>query len=389
MSSCRLVRAVCKKETNQKVKALREELELKEKDIEEKDTKLNTLLQDPFGVIKLLATNYFNLRRSIEEPSNVRTRQFDDQLEQLSEEQLEQLSEIKTLLIDLGYDINIETCYEKNPESSDAFVDCCVNTYIANNTEEVEFITTNENDTLTNSIVNEKISKDKTKFYSVSIEGYKTIEKNAFYEYKNLIALDIRKSVKIIGYRAFGMCYELRKLVIGNSVETIDEYAFYKCTGLKEKLVIPNSVVSIGKYAFAYCAALKELVIGNSVETIGYRTFYECTGLRETLVIPNSVVSIGYVEIEREEEYDSDEEEEEGEVFSRCIGLKKIVIGNSLEKIGKLTFNFCSQINPVVISDATAKKLNRTWSSPGTVSSFYGSSNYGSSKPVEFILPEV
>ena len=339
MSSCRLVRVFCKQETNQNVEeALRKELELKEKDIEEKDTKLNTLLQDPFGVIKLLATQYFNLRRSIKESSNVRTRQFDDQLEQLSEEQLEQLSEIKTLLIDLGYDINIETCYEKNPERSDAFVDCCVNTYIANNTEEVEFITTNENDTLTNSIVNKKIpkaSKDNTKFYSVSIEGYKTIEKNAFYEYKNLIALDIRKSVKIIGYGAFGKCYELKKLVIGNSVETI-----------------------------------------------GYRAFYYCTGLNETLVIPNSVVSIGYVEREREEEYDSDEEEEEGEEFSRCIGLKKIVIGNSLEKIGKLTFGFCAQINPVVISDATAKKLNRKWSSPGTVSSFYGSS-----KPVEFILP--
>ena len=376
MSSCRLVRVFCKQETNQNVEeALRKELELKEKDIEEKDTKLNTLLQDPFGVIKLLATQYFNLRRSIKESSNVRTRQFDDQLEQLSEEQLEQLSEIKTLLIDLGYDINIETCYEKNPESSDAFVDCCVNTYIANNTEEVEFITTNENDTLTNSIVNKKIpkaSKDNTKFYSVSIEGYKTIEKNAFYEYKNLIALDIRKSVKIIGYLAFGKCYELKKLVIGNSVETIDEYAFYKCTGLKEKLVIPNSVESIGKYAFAYCAALKELVIGNSVETIGYRTFYECTGLRETLVIPNSVVSIGYVEREIEEEYDSDEEEEEGEVFSRCIGLKKIVIGNSLEKIGKLTFSFCSEINLVVISDATAKKLNSDWTSPGTAKDFRG-----------------
>ena len=79
MSSCRLVRVFCKKENNQKVKALREELELKDTVIEEKDNKLNTLLQYPFSVIKLLATQYFNLRRSIEEPSNVRTRQFTEE----------------------------------------------------------------------------------------------------------------------------------------------------------------------------------------------------------------------------------------------------------------------------------------------------------------------
>ena len=367
MTSGRLVRVLCKKETNQKVKALRKELVLKEKDIEEKDNKLNTLLQYPFSVIKLLATKYFNLRRSIEEPSNVRTRQL---TEEQAADAAEEVSEIESLLLQ-EYGVDISICYDNNLDISDIevesdiedqlkkFIDCCYNNFVALlNAEEDKFTT--------------EISEDTITF--TSNEGTDTLTRKMTFKYYN----GPYKKVIIngfinIGDDAFNYWINLEEVIIGDSVVSIGKDAFKRCYALTE-LDIGKSVKTIGKQVFAYCEALKKLVIGNSVETIGYRAFYYCTGLNETLVIPDSVKTIGEVE----------GEEEKGEVFYRCNGLTKIVIGKSLETIGKFTFSYCYKISPVVISDETAKQLNPEWTSPGTVSSFYGSSN-----PVEFILPVV
>ena len=389
MTSCKLVRvfssSLCKKKNNQNVEALKKELELKKKDIEEKDTKLNTLLQYPFSVIKLLATQYFNLRRRVEEPSNVRTRQTIK--EQLSEEQLKQLSEIEDFLLE-EYEINIENCYVNNSKNVDDFVNCCVNTYTDNNKEDVEFTTTIENDTLTKEMVEEKIPKETVKVYSVSIEGYKTIGEEAFdiiYNTVKLTTLVIGNSVENIGDIAFAGCSNLEELVIGNSVETIGYGAFYMCKTLKE-LVIGNSVKTIGDGAFFYCENLKELVIGNSVKTIGDSAFYRPN--LEELVIGNSVKTIGdsafyYCENLEELVIGNSVETIGDDAFYYCKKLKELVIPDSVKTIGRDAF-FKSELNKVIISDATAKKLNPNWTSPGTVSSFYGSS-----KPVEFILPEV
>ena len=246
------------------------------------------------------------------------------------------------------YGIDISKCYENNLGISDIedqsdienklkeFISCCYNSYVVGlDAEEDEFTTeitsssSSINDTITftsNGATDTLTQKMMNPYYDAP---YKKIIINGFIN---------------IGNGAFRNWYtNLEEVVIGDSVKTI------------------------GKEVFTYCEALKKLVIGNSVETIGYRAFYYCTGLNETLVIPNSVVSIGEVE---------------GEVFYRCNGLTKIVIGTSLEKIGKFTFSYCYNISPVVISDETAKILNPEWSSPGNVSSFYGSSN-----PVDFILP--
>jgi len=415
MSSCRLVRVFCKKETNQKVEALRKELELKEKELTIKNSKLNTLLQDPIGVIKLLATNYYNLRRSIEGFSiignrrAIGTRQFssDEAKEAVKEaveeaggaeeakaavteavdeavdeaggaeeakEAVKEAGRIKTFLLD-NYGINVENCHENNLERKRDirdFVTCCYETYIENNTETIEFTTTNENATLTKDIV-DKTPTSKNKFYSVSIIGYETIGLNAFYDYKFVELTIDDKTVKYIDQGAFvqfSIQPILKKLTIPDSVETIGLDAFYNCNALKELTIgnsvttIGNSVTTIGEYAFFNCSKLEELTIPDKVETIGKGAFYGCGTLE--LVIPDSVTSIGI------------------EAFAFCFALKKLSIGNPSVKltIGENAFYDCTALTEVIISDETAKILNKDWSSPSTVSSFYGSSN-----PVNFILP--
>jgi hypothetical protein len=563
MSSCSLVRVFCKQETNQKVKTLREELELKDTVIEDKDTKLKILLQDPFGVIKLLATQYFNLRRSIKESSNFRTRQLTkeqavaatvavaavseknssdsdrDVIEGLMEKiekNIDSLSKAKTIAdkaeevakkveevakkaeevaalqaaalqaaaaveeLETGELEELEAqaeaakvaaeqakaqveavalqakaalqaaengdLTELEAEELEAQVEAALQAAVqaANQAREqvaaAAAAATEAQKTTASAIVQAKIAADKIKElkeaaekieaaakeseelaeiaeqaeaakvaaeqakaqveavalqakaskldeieifmsenYKIDIAGcYKSILdilgnlskqniKNKLKEFINccynnyVVGVDAEEDEyyteisedTIIFTSKYGTDTLTRKMmnpyynapykkVIINGFINIGNGAFRDWYTNLEEVVIGDSVKTIGKEVFAYCEALKKLVIGESVETIGYRAFYYCTGLNETLVIPDSVISIGEVE----------GEEDKGEVFYRCNGLTKIVIGNKLEKIGRWTFSYCYNIYPVVISDATAKKLNSDWTSPGTAKDFRG-----------------
>ena len=108
--------------------------------------------------------------------------------------------------------------------------------------------------------------------------------------------LTIPNSVTTIGNWAFGLCSGFTgSLTIGNSVTTIGNYAFYNCSGFTGSLNIPNSVTSIGNGAFYGCSGFTgSLTIPNSVTTIGPSAFSNCNGFTGNLTIPNSVTSIGY-----------------------------------------------------------------------------------------------
>ena len=66
--------------------------------------------------------------------------------------------------------------------------------------------------------------------------------------------------------------------IIGNSVTSIGEKAFYDCSALAS-VEIPNSVTSIGDYAFYGCSALADVTIGNSVTSIGMSALQYCNKL--------------------------------------------------------------------------------------------------------------
>ena len=159
-----------------------------------------------------------------------------------------------------------------------------------------------------------------------------SIGEEAFYECSSLTSINIPNSVTEIGKGAFDNCSRLTSISIPNSVTSIGERAFYKCSSLTS-ITIPNSVTSIGEYAFYSCSSLTSINIPNSVTSIGEYAFYSCSSLT-SINIPNSVTSIG------------------GEAFSDCSSLSSIIIPNSVTSIGAGAFSGCSAITSIEIPNS-------------------------------------
>ena len=122
------------------------------------------------------------------------------------------------------------------------------------------------------------------------------------------------------------------RYVIPNSVTSIEDWAFYGCTGLTS-VTIPDSVTSIEEYAFYGCTGLISATIPDSVTNVGNGAFSGCTGLT-SITIPNSVTSI------------------EDWTFSDCTGLTSVTIPDSVTEIGEGTFDDCTGLTSVTIPDS-------------------------------------
>ena len=150
---------------------------------------------------------------------------------------------------------------------------------------------------------------------------------SAPWRYFGVKRIIVGDSVTTIGEYAFSYCSSLTSVTIPNSVTTIKEYAFSGCSSLTS-VTIPNSVTTIGGWAFSICSSLTSVTIPNSVTTIGDNAFMGCSSLT-SVTIPNSVTRIG------------------SEAFSDCTNLQKVNIGNSVKTIGEFAFNKCTNITQI------------------------------------------
>ncbi|MBO5922389.1 MAG: leucine-rich repeat domain-containing protein, partial [Bacteroidaceae bacterium] len=150
------------------------------------------------------------------------------------------------------------------------------------------------------------------------------IESFAFEGCSGLTSIEIPNSVTSIGSGAFADCSALESIIVENgntiydsrnncnaiietatntliqgakttiipkSVTSIENYAFYGCSGLAGELVIPNNVTRIGHNAFNDCSGLTSVVIGDGVNDIKYNTFSNCTNLSK-VILGNNIRNI-------------------------------------------------------------------------------------------------
>ena len=143
-----------------------------------------------------------------------------------------------------------------------------------------------------------------------------------------IIKVVIGDGVPSIGEWAFYYCDSLTSIVIPDGVTGIGNYAFSDCTSLTS-INIPDSVTSIGTSAFYGCSSLTSVTIPDSVTSIGYSAFYNCTNLTN-ITIPDSVTTIGYA------------------TFGDCSSLTSVTIGNGVTGIGSFAFADCSSLTKII-----------------------------------------
>ena len=80
-------------------------------------------------------------------------------------------------------------------------------------------------------------------------------------------------AITSIGRAAFAGYQNVDHIIIPNTVEDIDEYAFFRTSVIT--VTIPQSVLSIGKRAFGHCPRLKNLTLYNTETVLGEDLYTE------------------------------------------------------------------------------------------------------------------
>ena len=131
--------------------------------------------------------------------------------------------------------------------------------------------------------------------------------------------------------------FNMKKVVLPNSLEEIYDYAFYNCKNLKE-INIPSEVTYIGEYAFAN-TLIKSIVLPNGVIEINNNTFEGCRNLI-SVTINGDITSIGE------------------KAFSNCRLLFNINIPKSLASLGKYAFYNCENLETILLKETSVTKFD-------------------------------
>ena len=175
---------------------------------------------------------------------------------------------------------------------------------------------------------------------------------------EELTYMDRTRKVTSIDERAFYNCSGLISVTIPNNVTIIGQEAFNSCAGITS-VIIPNSVTSILFGAFSYCSGLNSVTIGNSVTTIGSGAFEGCFGLTSVTLNSNAIVSKAYTNTESLTNIFGEQVTEfviGNDVtgigvfaFKGCTGLTSMAIPNNVTSIGDRAFMGCSSLESVTI----------------------------------------
>jgi hypothetical protein len=172
-----------------------------------------------------------------------------------------------------------------------------------------------------------------------------SIVSNAFFGNKNITSVIIGNNVETINDFAFQECSNLKKVIIGNNVKIIGRNAFFWC-GLKEivfgtsdiliqvgafsncpidEIIIPKNVYMIENYAFAFCITEKIIIQGEPL--LGKDVFYESTV--KTVEILGELTRISE------------------ETFKSCYYMTSLVLPSTVSVIGTKAFFGCYELNTI------------------------------------------
>ncbi len=199
------------------------------------------------------------------------------------------------------------------------------------------------------------------------IDGYTVVSVGSgSFQGKDVKKVVIPNSVTTIDTLAFKNCYYLTNITLPNSITTLNTGTFLNCQSLCD-ISIPDSVTSINSWVFYNCDSLNEVALPNNLTSLGGGAFYDCNGLKK-VYIPKSLSSVStstyttlgiytykgafhncnnLVDIE----FEAGRTEIPSNMFFGCDGLITIDIPNTVTSIGSSAFWNCTNMTDVIFPD--------------------------------------
>ena len=163
----------------------------------------------------------------------------------------------------------------------------------------------------------------------------KTLDEKSFYQSRNMKKVVLGKSVEKIMAYAFDSCDKLTGMQLPESLVEIGECAF-SATSITW-IAIPDKVTTVGRAAFMSCSELASATIGKGLTTIGDEMFASCSALK-SITVPDHEKTIG------------------NKAFSKA-GVETVYIGKGVTSIEKLAFAACKNLKTVYAAPAKPATL--------------------------------
>ena len=193
---------------------------------------------------------------------------------------------------------------------------------------------------------------------SIAAEFMKNQVKGKGFDVRKVVIGD---NVKTINASAFESCTRLDEIVLGNGIEVIGNSAFRNCSKVLS-FDAPSTLREIGDLAFSSCSQLKSVVLNEGLVSIGKKAFYDSNALTGTIEIPSSVTSVGSLAFSTTSItkliLGSDVAGLGSNCFADCSALETVELGSKLASLPDSLFMNCSKLASIVIS-ASVKKIGK------------------------------
>lgn len=190
---------------------------------------------------------------------------------------------------------------------------------------------------------------------TLTIWGYGSIANSAFNNVgRQIKTVAIKEGITSIGEKAFFNKKDIVSVSLPESLNTIENWAFYGCKGL-EKINL-NNVEEIGGCAFEFCTKLKNFGSFCTDKTVSIHTGAFSNSGIESLYIPENVKLIEgstgssgvFASCESLKKVTVNTNYISSEAFKSCKNLSSVNFGNKVETIGNSAFAYAGIVNLVV-----------------------------------------
>lgn len=163
-------------------------------------------------------------------------------------------------------------------------------------------------------------------------DSVEIIDNYAFNNCGYLTSVVMSPNLYYLGEGAFYGCERLQQIDLSKSqLSLIQTATFYGCTRMTD-VKLPDGIVEIGDNAFIYCRHLGRINLNEGLEVIGESAFYGCEGMN-SIELPSTLKSIGEA------------------AFYGCYSLLSIKIPAGVTVLPKQTFWACGSLRKIYLPD--------------------------------------